>query len=653
VKVTTGSYTCRSTHIKKEKDLAMRSLNPFLRLALVATFFAVWTACEQPADSAQKQPETPMEEETFFWVEDPHTFALPAKALMTHLDLDISVDFKKKEIAGIAKIRFENRRADRLMLDTKGLVIEKVLIGDRETEYTLHEEIPHLGSALEITVDTFTTVVSVHYRTTPGAEALQWLQPVQTAGKQKPFLFTQSQAILCRTWVPCQDSPGIRFTYQATVRTDPGLMALMSAENPRQKAEDGAYQFNMEQPIPAYLLALTVGDFQFKPIGARTGVYAEQVTLEKAAYELADMEKMLVAAEKLYGPYQWGRYDVIVLPPSFPFGGMENPRLTFATPTILAGDRSLTSLIAHELAHSWSGNLVTNATWNDFWLNEGFTVYFEYRIMEAIYGKDFADMLALISYQDLLKEMESLNYGEDTRLKLNLEGRNPDDGVTAIAYDKGYYFLKLIEQTVGLEAWDQFLKQYFQDFAFRSVSTEQFLPYLHENLLKHTPGAAEKIQPDQWVYGTGLPENCPIIPSKKFDQATEEAARFMKGATAASLQTKGWAFQQWVHFLRQLPVEALNTRQMAELDAAFGLTNHGNNEILFEWLLLSIRKDYQQAYPSLQRFLTNVGRRKFIAPLYAAMAEKKATKEMALRVYKQARPNYHFVATSTIDKILE
>ncbi|MDQ3536123.1 MAG: M1 family aminopeptidase/hydrolase [Bacteroidota bacterium] len=405
-------------------------------------------------------------------VKDEHSYSDPNTAVVRHLEWNAKVDFVNKIISGTAKLDIEKSpEADKIILDTKNLNINRVLLNNgNEATYYKGSENKILGAPLAISITPETTSIIVEYSTNPGAEALQWLEPNQTAGGEKPFLFTQSQAILARSWIPLQDSPGIRFTYKAIVQVPDDLMALMSAENPQSKKDDGIYTFTMEQPIPAYLMALTVGDINFQPIGARTGVYAEPSILSSAAYEFAKMEDMLLVAEKLYGAYKWDRYDVIVLPPSFPFGGMENPRLTFATPTILAGDRSLTSLVAHELAHSWSGNLVTNATWNDFWLNEGFTVYFERRIMEEINGSSYSEMLAALGYQDLIEtvdELEASGKGEDTRLKLNLSDRDPDEGVSDIAYEKGYFFLRNVEELVGRNKFDEFLNNYFSQYAFK------------------------------------------------------------------------------------------------------------------------------------------------------------------------------------------
>ena len=390
--------------------------------------------------------------------EDSHSFARPSEAVMHHLELDLEIDFDRQRISGAATLHVQNLgRAAKLYLDTRDLTVTKITLDEAKspTGFSFGEEKPYMGRPLIIDIEPETKLVHIEYSTSPQAAAVQWLAPEQTAGGSKPFLFTQSQAILARSWIPCQDSPGIRFTYSAKVKTDPALMAVMSATNPVSKHSDGLYEFEMSQPIPAYLLALAVGDLEFRSVGPRTGVYAEPSIIEKAAWEFGDTEKMMEAAEKLYGPYSWERYDIIVLPPSFPFGGMENPRLTFATPTILAGDRSLVSLVAHELAHSWSGNLVTNATWNDFWLNEGFTTYFEHRIMEALYGKEYADMLASLSFQDLRSEIADLGAdSKDTHLHLNLQNRDPDDGMNAIAYDKGHFFLRTLEATFGRDKWD-------------------------------------------------------------------------------------------------------------------------------------------------------------------------------------------------------
>ncbi len=586
---------------------------------------------------------------------DVHSFSKPDEAKVKHYDLDLKVDFDKKIISGKATCTIETGKgAKHLILDTRDLKIEKVTIGkdEKSATFELAKPVQFLGSALIINIEEGTTLVTVYYETSPSAAAVQWLNPEQTAGKKHPFLFTQSQAILARTWVPCQDSPGLRITYSATIHVPIGLLALMSATNPTELSKDGTYHFEMTKPIPSYLLALSVGDIVFKPIGKRTGVYAEPATIEKSVYEFVDLENMVDAAEKLYGPYEWGRYDLLVLPPSFPFGGMENPCLTFATPTILAGDRSLTSLVAHELAHSWSGNLVTNATWDDFWMNEGFTVYFERRIMEALYGKPFADMQAVLGYQDLEDNVNELGKdSRDTDLKLQLKDRDPDDGMTSIAYEKGYSLLRLIEENVGREKMDNFLKTYFKTHAFQTITTEAFLEYFDKELIKGDTALANKIRINDWVYHPGIPTNCPKIISARFQEVEAEADKFKAGTLASKLNTANYQTNEWMHFLTMLPT-AMDMAKMKDLDATFHFTNTGNSEILALWLERVINSNYEPGYKALENFLITVGRRKFLKPLYTDLLKTPHGIVMAKAIYAKARPNYHSVATNTIDEMI-
>ncbi|OFY86094.1 MAG: aminopeptidase, partial [Bacteroidetes bacterium RIFCSPLOWO2_12_FULL_31_6] len=434
------------------------------RLLALLFITLVITSCKQKNNQNSNNMVLTEEKNQIINATDAHTCAKPNEVLTTHLDLDVEVDFKQKQIKGKATFQIKNLTAtDHIFFDTYDLTIQKVTVGksEKETKFELGTKDENLGQALKVYIDSNVEMLTIYYSSDPTAQALQWLDAKQTSDKKSPFLFTQSESIFARSWVPCQDSPGIRFTYNATVKVPKDLLAVMSAENPITKNDSGIYYFNMPQAIPAYLLALAVGDIEFKSVGPRTGIYAEHSMLDKTVYEFGETEDMLVAAEKLYGAYRWGRYDIIVLPPSFPFGGMENPRLTFATPTVIAGDRSLTSLVAHEMAHSWSGNLVTNATWNDFWLNEGFTVYFERRILEKIYGHDYTEMQAVLAKQDVIETMAELGITSgDTKLKLNLNGRHPDDGMTDVAYEKGYLFLRLIEENVGREKLDAFLNKY-------------------------------------------------------------------------------------------------------------------------------------------------------------------------------------------------
>ncbi len=576
---------------------------------------------------------------------DPHSYAEPDKVAARHLDLDVQVDFEEKQIRGTATWDLSRaKNANEVIFDVRDLEVLEVTSGDRVLEYRMSEADPLLGQALRIALPEGVEQVSIRYATSPKAAALQWLDPVQTAGGEHPFLFTQSQAILARTWLPCQDGPGVRFTYQAKVKVPKDLLALMSAENPTELTQDGVYTFSMPQPIPSYLMALAVGDLEFRDLGGITGIYAEPSVLDAAAYEFAETQSMVDAVEPMYGPYRWGRYDMLVLPPSFPFGGMENPRLTFLTPTVIAGDRSLTSLIAHELAHSWSGNLVTNESWNDFWLNEGFTVYIEGRIMEKVYGKDYAEMLRTLGYADLLETLEHKD-PEDTHLKLDLAGRDPDEGLSDIAYEKGNFFLIHLERKVGREKFDAFLKSYFDRNAFKVVNTEQFLEYLAQEL-------GEDLEVEAWVYSPGVPTSFEPPVSKRFQRVDQQLQRFSSGEGAKELSVDGWTTHEWLRFLRGLPQE-LTLEQLEDLDDAFEFTDSGNAEILCQWFLHTIRNGYEPADQALEDFLVEVGRRKFLQPLYDALSQTEEGKAWAKEIYSKARPNYHSVSVGTIDGILE
>jgi leukotriene A-4 hydrolase/aminopeptidase len=587
---------------------------------------------------------------------DHHSYSNSNDCRVTHVDLDLAVSFESKTLAGTATLAVERSEATRrLVLDTRDLKIKSVSVstsGARfsQMRFELGTSDKILGAPLSVELPPNTTHVRVVYETSPYATGLQWLTPAQTAGKKQPFLYSQSQAIHARSWIPIQDSPAVRVTYTARIRTPKSVRAIMSARNDPNAAVDGEYEFKMPQPVPAYLIALAVGDLGYRSTSRRTGVYAEPPVVEAAAREFEDMEKMMQAAERLYGLYRWEQYDVLILPPSFPFGGMENPRLTFATPTLLAGDKSLVGVIAHELAHSWSGNLVTNATWRDFWLNEGFTTYFERRIQEEVYGPARSEMEALLERQELEREMETLD-DRDELLYPDLKGRDPDDGMTQVPYVKGMLFLRLLEETFGRERFDTFLRGYFNEFAFRSISTADFVAYLRKNLFASSPDLAKNIDIDAWLSKPGLPASAPMPRSEAFDNVNRVSTNWVAGKLpTAEIPVKSWSTHETMHFLRSL--DKVGAAKMADLDRAFHFTQSGNSEVLFEWLLMAIRHDYQPAMPRLERFLNEVGRRKYIRPLYQELAKTPAGKNKARAIYREARSTYHPIAAMSIDEVL-
>ena len=647
----------------------MRSLL-FFALSLVGTLLLF--SCETP-DKKNVSPTELIADSVF----DNHSYANINQIRTKHLHLDLDVNFENRTVYGVARHEMENFGTDTAIFDIKGLEIQKITIGkgkEKETNFMIGQwdKDSILGQPLLVSITPETKYINIYYKTTDKTEAIDWLDPALTAGKEHPYMYTQGQAILTRSWIPLQDSPANRLTYSAKVKVPKDLMAVMSAENPTKKSEDGVYEFKMEQPIPCYLIAIAVGNLTYRKLGPSCGVYSEPELIKSCAYEFADLPKMITAAEKLYGKYQWDQYDLIVLPYSFPFGGMENPRLTFVNPTIIAGDRSLVSVVAHELAHSWSGNLVTNRSWDDFWLNEGFTVYFENRIMESLYGKEIADILALIEFQELQEELDLIansEHPEDTRLKLKLVGRNPDDGLTDIAYVKGAFFLKTLERDCGRQRFDKFLNSYFKKYAFKTVNTETFVKYLNTQLLE--PNNLS-FNTDEWIYKEGIPKNCYAIESPRFKEVERLADRFAAGEDIFKKQVKWikvkgrkkkkkqiiqltrdkYIAQEWQAFIRRLPKQ-IDPEYMRKLDQQLNFKNWGNTEIMFEWYLLGIRSGYEDIRQPMEKFLIKIGRRKYLAPIYTELAKTPENKEWARKVFATAKPNYHYVSKSTVEKILQ
>ena len=589
---------------------------------------------------------------------DKFTYANYDEARVTHLDLDLTVDFAEKVLGGAATLEFLRAKAGAptLVLDTDDLTIRSVETQAgggawKTAEYTLGPDDPVMGSKLEIALPEGADKVRIAYRTSPGAQGLQWLDPAQTAGKTHPFMYSQNQAIHARSMAPVQDTPAVRMTYSATVRTPPALLAVMSAEQD-DGPRDGDYHFTMPQPVPIYLLAIAVGDIAFEPISDHIGVYAEGGVARKAAVEFEDTPKMEDEAAALYGPYRWTRYDMLVLPPSFPFGGMENPRLTFLTPTLLAGDKSLVATVAHELAHSWSGNLVTNATWRDAWLNEGFTSYVENRIIEAIYGRDRAVMEQALALEDLKRDVREAERPELTQLKMPADLSHPDDAFSQVAYVKGQFFLMFLEERFGRAAFDAFLKRYFDLFAFKSITTEDFRDYLDKNLVAAHPSKVSKAEIDEWLYGQGIPATAATPVSNAFASVDAQMKDLLDGRIAAGgVKTTNWSAHEWQHFVESLP-DGLTAEQLKALDDAFHLTGSANAEIANAWYLKAVKAGYEPALPALREFLLRVGRGKFIYRLYTALAEN-GRKDWAEDVYAAARPGYHPITQKRIDEILK
>lgn len=628
------------------------------------------TACNRtPAESPSAKPTASGKD---IVPRDASTLANVDAFVAKHLVLDLTADFAAKTLSGTSELRFERRdpKATEVVLDTRDLTIEKVEAasgsgGWMATTHRLDAATPAFGSALHIAMPAGADRVRVTYATSPSARGLQWLAPSQTAGKKKPFLFSQAQAIQARSFIPLQDTPGVRMTYDATIRTPKDLVAVMAAEmdpanlGPVLSDRSGGgpsrvFTFKMPQAIPSYLIAIAIGDLAFKPMSNRTGVWAEPSMVDAAAREFDDTEKMIVATEELYGPYRWGRYDILVLPPSFPFGGMENPRLTFATPTVIAGDKSLISLVAHELAHSWSGNLVTNATWHDFWLNEGFTTYLEGRIVEVLYGKRMADMQAAIGVSDLAESRKTLEVPGDRTLLPDLAGRDPDDAFSSVPYEQGRLFLVFLESKFGRDAFDRFLRKWFDEHAFQSATTDEFLAFLKANLLDTTPGAVTDAQIQEWLHTEGIPTFAVLPVSDAFAKVEQAREEWLKGGPIDGLAktASAWSAQEWIHFVDSLP-RKMEAHRLAALDQRFRLTESMNSEIAHVWYRLAIANRYMAAYPAMERYMIRIGRRKLIVPLYRDLASYPEGLRLANKIFAEARDGYHPLAQTTVADILK
>ena len=590
---------------------------------------------------------------------DPLSYARYDQVRTTNLHMDLKADFGKKTLAGFAELSLDwlDKSARSLDLDTRGLAVSKVqaLGADgrwTSVKFTLDKLDTEKGQAMHIALAAQPARVRIHYRTAPTATALQWLEPVQTMSGKRPFMFSQSQNINARSWVPVQDTPAVRFTYSARIEAPQGLRVVMSADNDPKATGKGGWTFKMPQPVPSYLLAIAIGEIEVRTLGARTGVYAEPKRIEAAAYELADTEKMVDAAESLYGPYRWGRYDMLVLPPSFPIGGMENPRLTFLTPTMIAGDRSLVDLVAHELAHSWSGNLVTNASWKHFWLNEGTTTYVTTRILEKIYGEEVATMNLQLEQEEALESLAAIKPAKQalvTKDKDLSADEYTDDG---LAYPKGAWFLRTLEQRAGRAVFDPFLRSWFDEHAFKSVTTDEFVAYLRAKLLDKYPNVMSEAELQEWLYGPGIPASAPRAVSARLGALDRARAAWLAGSLpTAKLETKGWTANEWMKFLNDIDNKA-GAAQLKELDAAFGLGTTKNNEVAFRFYRAAIHAGYRDIQKPLEAFLMSVGRQKFVVPLYTALRKDPQDKAWAEAIYKKARERYHPVTQASVDRAM-
>jgi len=585
---------------------------------------------------------------------DPHSYFDSDQPRTKHLDLDLAVDFDRRRVAGQVTLVLERPSSGPLDLDSKGLVIASVRTDlGRTISYEPAPEEPILGSRLRLMLPEGTERVVVACETGADAIGLQWLDPAQTAGRRHPFMFTQFQPIHARTMIPCQDSPMVRVTYSAAITVPEALTAVMSAgpkgEPIGSEAGMRTVRFEMPQAVPTYLIALAVGDLTSRDLSPRARVWAEPATVEAAAWEFGGVEQMILAAEKMFGPYEWDRYDMLVLPPSFPYGGMENPRLTFLTPTLLAGDRSLVDVVCHELAHSWTGNLVTNATMDHFWLNEGFTVWAERRILEALHGPEAAAVSWAIGRVALDESVA--RFGADspyTVLRTHLEGVDPDDVYSSVPYEKGSLFVGLLERTVGRARFDEFIRAYIRRFHFTSVTTEQLMAFVEQQL----PGVAAKVGAEAWLHEPGVPANAPVFRSASLEEITALAAGWPAGARPSEAQIARWSPAELLVYLQHLP-RTLDRASCGWLDERLHLTGRGNYEILVEWLTIALGSDFEPVFGRARDVLMKVGRMKYLRPLFGALGRHARTRALAREIFAAAAPTYHTLSRRVVESVME
>lgn len=584
---------------------------------------------------------------------DPHSYSQPNKALASHLAWKGQVDFTLKRITARASWVIETEKdADTIVFDTYGLVITEVLLDNEQpTAWKLDRADAILGSALRIALKKGTQTVHIQYHTSSNAKGLQWLETDQTSNQQHPFLFSQGQAILTRSWLPCQDSPALRFSFDAELKVPPGLMAVMSAPNSANKSLSGTYHFSNPKPIPAYLFSLAVGDFEYKAFDDRSGIFAEKSMLAPAWQEFANLPPMIKAAERLFGDMPWSRFDVLVLPPSFPFGGMENPMIMFAAPTLIAGDRSLTNLVAHELAHAWSDQLLKHASWEDFWLNEFFTSYIERRIIEEMEGPSYAEMMHSLSNLELARNLAHSKMQKQALILVpDLEGKDPDLVLGALSYQKVTAMMMQLENSLGKKSIDQWIKKRLESRPARVYNTSSFVETYQKELFDSSPLDVATL--NTWLNAPALPNNYAPRISARFANVEAVAGLWLQGEEITYLPTGTWSVYEWMYFLRVINQGQLPEARLAALDETLQFSSSGNAELQAVWFQLILQHNYLGALPAVEAYVAKTGRRKLLLVVYTALWNNLLCRDKAMLWFDKYQMRYHPVALNSIQQVL-
>ena len=606
----------------------------------------------------------------------------PSNATATNIAIEWALDFEKKTLSGSVThtVVIVKSGTSVLSFDSKDLQLQPqaFIISEKGGASGVPVAITVGGSNVlgqKVTVPIPDNLrsggsefrVKFLYATSPEASAVQWLSPENTAGKQKPYVFTQCQAIHARSLLPCMDSPGAKVTYSAVVTCPDWCTVLMSAiqEGDKEISADGIATFRYRQPVPisTYLIALAGGRMTSKDVSPRVRIWAEPEVTDVAAYEFSETEEFLKTAESLTCPYQWGRYDVLCLPPSFPYGGMENPCLTFATPTLLAGDKSLANVIAHEIAHSWTGNLVTNHTWEHFWLNEGWTVWLERKIMSRYKGDpNILKLSAQIGWKHL--EDDIALFGSDngfTNLVWPLSGEDPDEAFSRVPYEKGFNLLMRLERIVGTENFEAFAKSYIAKFKFQTVTSQDFKDHFMSTFATgETAANVACIDWDEVFYAPGLPQtpdfsNPLSIECLKYADSwlAIEKGEDDKESTLSGMTISHWSTEQMNIFLEKLLKYAVETAPISEMtlrkiDDAYHFTDSGNSEIRFRWQSICLKSEALWILPKVVDFVGSQGRMKFVRPLYRALKSLKQGDGLAKETFEKLKSLYHPIARKMV-----
>jgi leukotriene-A4 hydrolase len=625
-------------------------------------------------------------------IKDAASFANFDEVSIYHVDLDLKVDFEKKILDGYAVLRMKcHKSTNKVVLDSRDLSIKSVRLGGNELVFkagspgvlgeSVTIDIPQAESGKEFDL-------VVYYSTSPTASALQFVDKELTADKSQPYLYSQCQAIHARSIIPCMDTPAIKQTYNARVHVPKGVTCLMSAigygkdnsENAEKvkewhaggsykdgfdhKSFDGydAFLFKQPQRMPSYLFAIVAGELEKRDISDRCAVWAEPSMVDKARWEFEDTELMLKTAEELLGKYRWGRYDLIVLPPFFPFGGMENPCLTFVTPTIIAGDRSLTNVIAHEIAHSWTGNLVTNANWEHFWLNEGFTVFCERKIMGRIYGEGVRQFENICGWEDRMLTCINDTFNpthEFTKLCPCLNGIDPDDAFSTIPYEKGSALLLVLEQKLGDSVrFEQFLRDYIDKFAGQSVVTDDWKQFLYAKF-SDKKDVLNSINWNGWLTEAGVPPNTPEFNDEALKDCRHLAKVWTDGTEEEVEKLDPKAFQDLTSDMKVKVLDCIETSGKAftnerflKLLKKYDLENSGNCEVIFSFSLIALKSKYEPLVPFMLDFVTRQGRLKYVKPIFNKLFKWDEMRDLAIAKFKKNIPYMHPITAQVISKMI-